>query len=170
MKRKLFNITAVLCLLLMLATVWLWVDSDSNRISIGYRFRLQKEPSILFQNQSGYIFLGTDDQRFTTYRAPTKGWSFHRSSHGSENGMFSNLSYLYVSRNVSGNIYFTLPHCFLLFFLAILPAFRFISWLERRELLAKVGKCPSCTYDLTGNETGECPECGKSIDTETAQV
>ena len=25
------------------------------------------------------------------------------------------------------------------------------------------GRCPSCGYDLTGNETGVCPECGVGI-------
>lgn len=29
-----------------------------------------------------------------------------------------------------------------------------------RRALPKVGYCPSCAYDLTGNVTGICPECG----------
>ena len=37
----------------------------------------------------------------------------------------------------------------------------FFNWSKRRKL-AMVGKCPSCGYDLTGNESGVCPECGAS--------
>ena len=33
------------------------------------------------------------------------------------------------------------------------------KWRKRRQL-AMLGKCPTCTYDLTGNQTGVCPECG----------
>ena len=31
----------------------------------------------------------------------------------------------------------------------------------RRERLAK-GQCPHCGYDLTGNVSGVCPECGSA--------
>ena len=41
---------------------------------------------------------------------------------------------------------------------AILPAICLFKWNKHRKLLAMVGKCPSCGYDLTGNETGVCPE------------
>jgi hypothetical protein len=42
-----------------------------------------------------------------------------------------------------------------------LPAW---CWLDhpaarRRDRLAK-GQCPHCGYDLTGNVSGACPECG----------
>src|SRR5688500_10199075 len=31
---------------------------------------------------------------------------------------------------------------------------------RRREASMKAGLCPSCGYDLTGNVSGTCPECG----------
>lgn len=31
---------------------------------------------------------------------------------------------------------------------------------HRKARLAHLGCCPSCDYDLTGNESGVCPECG----------
>jgi hypothetical protein len=31
----------------------------------------------------------------------------------------------------------------------------------QRQRLAK-GQCPHCGYDLTGNVSGVCPECGNS--------
>lgn len=33
---------------------------------------------------------------------------------------------------------------------------------ERRERLAS-GQCENCGYDLTGNVSGRCPECGTEI-------
>ncbi len=46
--------------------------------------------------------------------------------------------------------------CFFAFWLALLtgvPACR-------RALRRRRGLCPACAYDLTGNTTGTCPECG----------
>jgi len=33
-------------------------------------------------------------------------------------------------------------------------------WLRRGS---KEGHCTHCGYDLTGNESGVCPECGRSV-------
>lgn len=35
-----------------------------------------------------------------------------------------------------------------------------LCWRDRR---VPAGHCPSCGYNLTGNVTGRCPECGKPI-------
>jgi hypothetical protein len=37
----------------------------------------------------------------------------------------------------------------------------FLWWLDRRRILP--GHCARCGYDLTGNVSGMCPECGKRI-------
>jgi len=41
-----------------------------------------------------------------------------------------------------------------------LPAFRFIRKRHRRT---NPGHCPACNYNLTGNTSGVCPECGTAI-------
>ena len=41
-------------------------------------------------------------------------------------------------------------------------------WLARRELLRSQGRCLSCGYDLTGNASGTCPECGTRIESATS--
>lgn len=39
------------------------------------------------------------------------------------------------------------------------------SWLFYRRARRKrlIGHCPNCEYDLTGNISGVCPECGASV-------
>jgi hypothetical protein len=46
--------------------------------------------------------------------------------------------------------------------LAVLAFRRSMRYSLRREL-TKVGLCASCGYDLTGNTSGQCPECGARV-------
>jgi hypothetical protein len=40
-----------------------------------------------------------------------------------------------------------------------------LRWLPRHERWTRTtgGLCPICAYDLTGNVSGTCPECGTTI-------
>lgn len=48
----------------------------------------------------------------------------------------------------------------MLFVLTAIPT-ALIGWLDRRR--PEPGRCANCGYNLTGNITGRCPECGASI-------
>jgi hypothetical protein len=37
------------------------------------------------------------------------------------------------------------------------------TWAERRKHGRRPGRCPRCKYDLTGNVSGVCPECGTQV-------
>lgn len=41
-----------------------------------------------------------------------------------------------------------------------IPILLFTTVLWRADRPRKVGQCDSCSYDLTGNQSGICPECG----------
>ena len=43
------------------------------------------------------------------------------------------------------------------------PTIWLFKWNKRRKLGPNT--CPSCGYDLTGNESGVCPECGVGAET-----
>jgi len=45
--------------------------------------------------------------------------------------------------------------------LALLAAY--IGYIWRRNRPAPAGLCPVCEYDLRGNISGRCPECGTSV-------
>jgi hypothetical protein len=49
------------------------------------------------------------------------------------------------------------------FMLITIPT-AFLWWLDRRRIPA--GHCQHCGYDLTGNVSGRCPECGTPIERE----
>ncbi len=48
--------------------------------------------------------------------------------------------------------------------LATYPTIAFIRGPVRRRRRRRAGLCIKCGYDLTGNESGVCPECGRPWD------
>jgi len=54
-----------------------------------------------------------------------------------------------------------MPFWFPLVLFAAYPVFVFIRGRMRRRRRRKHGLCPHCGYNLTGNVTGICSECGK---------
>lgn len=52
-----------------------------------------------------------------------------------------------------------LPGWFAILLLGIPTGILF--WLDRKRF--GVGKCAACGYDLTGNKSGTCPECGGTV-------
>jgi hypothetical protein len=48
-----------------------------------------------------------------------------------------------------------------IFAVAIAVPTTVLWWLDRRRLAP--GHCPCCGYDLTGNVSGRCPECGAQV-------
>ncbi len=47
--------------------------------------------------------------------------------------------------------------------LPVLVAIKVIYILWIRERLSRKGNCPHCGYNLTGNESGVCPECATAV-------
>jgi len=46
--------------------------------------------------------------------------------------------------------------------LSLIAVVKLIVWASSKLRHAK-GHCPMCGYDLTGNTSGVCPECGTKI-------
>ncbi len=54
------------------------------------------------------------------------------------------------------------PHGAICLVLAAWPVCSFLKWAVVRDHRLRRGSCMHCGYDLTGNTSGTCPECGKA--------
>lgn len=168
-RRYIFNSLTVVSAVLLLATVGLWVDS------YWYHIRYRHDPSgnskvtmvnkFRISSSHGSMYLarwkGPNHPDFTiTYglirmsHDPAKAVpATNRETTSLGKSFYSAPTYIDVV-----NLWYGWPALIL----TILPAGWFAIWLykwnKRRKLSPNV--CPGCDYDLTGNETGECPECG----------
>ncbi len=64
---------------------------------------------------------------------------------------------------VLGRVVVSFPHWFLLVLLTAYPTIAFIRGPLRRWRRRRKGLCLKCAYDLTGNVSGVCPECGSEV-------
>lgn len=60
----------------------------------------------------------------------------------------------------SGKNSFAMLPCWILLSMAVVPTGALI-WRDHRRI--PPGHCKKCGYDLTGNTSGRCPECGKGV-------
>ena len=172
MKRWTFHITAALSLLLMLATVGLWVDSWSH-VTV-----------ILWQERGGSkavgvaSWLNSVEFSISLLSPPIRlqkdeaSWSITRESLASGPGYYPvgnswERDYKWGFRYTDVMMFGTLraidigvPHWLPVLLFSILPTIWFVRWRRRRHL--PDNPCTSCGYDLTGNTTGNCSECGEA--------
>lgn len=57
-----------------------------------------------------------------------------------------------------------IPFSYITVTLALYPAGAFFLGPARRWRRRRQGRCSNCAYDLTGNESGFCPECGTELE------
>jgi len=170
-----FNTLTALSLLLLLATVGLWVDSYSYQSTAGTQggggwhisgmSNDQGLHSTVSIAESGSIPYQPHMRRvsneslapFSTHRTPTD-WNLggfgYQWNHQSRKVMFHAITAFPAARYYR----LLLPHWFVTVIFTILPAI----WLYKRNKRRKLGPtaCQGCGYDLSGNESGSCPECG----------
>ena len=139
LRRYIFNTLTVVSVVLVLGTVGLWVDSLSITTTIEYG---SNNTSYMFIQENGRILIGSG-------KPITFGWKIQRINPATLGPGAMN-----VFDMGNGGI----PHFLICIIFAILPAIWLFKWNKRRKLGPNA--CPSCGYDLTGNESGVCPECG----------
>ena len=172
-RRYIFNTLTVVSLLLMLATVGLWVSSYLHSHIIQYT---TQETSIFTNCWDGRSLIGHLNLSAKGKADLSKGWELTETVSATNRladtltewrfgdfGMGWNIPAYYGSMNT-----ILFPHWFLALIFAILPTVWLIKWRKRRALGDNV--CVNCGYDLTGNTTGKCSECGEALANESPAV
>ena len=144
MKRPLLNLLTGLSLLLCATACVLWVRSYRADDELPFR----SGRSLLFSNR--WLGMG--------YRT-ADGVSTRTSGRRGLDRFGFGWYWMYYK---TGDVVFTAsaPHSFFALLTAALPALWIVT--RRRRGPGRAGnRCARCEYDLTGNESGVCPECGK---------
>ena len=77
---------------------------------------------------------------------------------------WANVRYTTGTRDASTRWRFTMPLWPIVALAAVAPAVWLVDPLRKRRR-RKAGQCAACGYDLTGNVSGVCPECGAEVRT-----
>ena len=154
-RRYIFNTLTVVSVLLALATVGLWVDSYWRHLRL-IHVNEQETVRFISSGPDGLIVFG---HAVIAGRASADTWSptWH------SNERVGTLTLDQFTGFAFNEPTWEIPHWFLTLGFAILPAIWLYKWNKRRKLGSNA--CASCGYDLTGNESGECPECGAVAET-----
>ena len=140
---------------LVLSLVLVFVFAASTRWYCDYR-SMDSQTAKVYSIQSGIFIFITIDRASPDYFLQTVGPSFGRFE---APGQFrQNLGRIGWS-NDSRNDWFFMP-LWIPFLLVTVPT-AFLFWHDRRRI--PPGHCQKCRYDLTGNTSGVCPECGERI-------
>jgi hypothetical protein len=161
------NALTVLSLLLCVATAVLWVRG--YWLEEGYA-RLTPEPRDYIQVSARDACLWLYRNRGAPAAADTARGTFHyRTFQGNPDGGSPVLGFSFTRRTSRWRL--GIP-CWCVCGLSLaLPAVRSrAAWrarcARRREC---AGRCRHCSYDLTGNVSGVCPECGMEIPKSSAE-
>jgi hypothetical protein len=146
MKRKLFTVVSALSLLLCLASVGLWVRSYIGDGG-GWEWTVMGKT---------YHFGMSEGTASADFRPSTLSPLSITTAH-------DGLGIFFVSGRMGSSAWFHLgmPLWVPATLFSLLPTtWGVLSYSRRRP---RAGCCPICGYDLTGNASGVCPECGRSV-------
>jgi hypothetical protein len=160
--------TASLLLFLLAVVMWIrcrWWQETLTHVSID----TQKEVKWQIESSNGQISLVRMTGNRSYFFGDTPGWHLSRNDmivrggrYGVNIGGSGQRSYYF---SYAGQIYsrgVALPYWIILLLTAILPALWLRDHLAGRRR-SQTGLCQSCGYNLTGNTSGVCPECGQAI-------
>jgi hypothetical protein len=154
-RRWLFNILAAVSLVICLATTILAIRSIRTA-DIIFHERSEPDDSYFAVSESGAIGVSTNSPIFGK-----NGWT-HLKKDVTENLLSHWLWFDGRLTSPPGNRYVRIP-ILLLTFIFLVPQALFIRRWRRERHAKMVGHCLTCNYNLTGNVSGTCPECGTAI-------
>lgn len=183
MKRRLFAVASVLSFALCALTLWLWVRSYlwSDEIALNNNGaadtgEVTRSRRLYAESRRGSLMIGfIDTGGDLSWATPTGGWQldtnprglppidYFRSEHWHGCNCWNGTSALHgITVHHLGIIF---PSWMPPLFFGFGPAL----WLvrdhaqRRRQRRQRAWLCPTCGYNLTGNTSGACPECGTPV-------
>ena len=173
MRRRLLNILTVLSLVLFAAVSALWVRSAWHADEVVFR-PSEKLTIWSFASAEGeVVFTSIRHKGFSRKRTGDDFRYTHSPVDRAVRGLHRRIWDLHVHRlfgvgwtpagryDNPATTWATVPYSHIAILAALLPAGRATGWLWRRGLRRRrEGRCRQCGYDLTGNVSGVCPECG----------
>lgn len=155
MRRRLFAVASALSLLVCVATVVLWVRSHWVAYALG-----GTTPGSIYSAVAsrGRIGVGLASLK-------SGGFSFYHSSSGAPwdigaYGTLGRLGFFVDTRRAADGrrrIAVVFPIGAIAVAATVLPGSWLVMGIRKRS---EKGRCPTCGYNLTGNTSGVCPECG----------
>ena len=166
MRRWIFNAAAGLSLVLLVGTVGLWVDSNTNARRLIYH-RPRGESFI--SSEAGSVVFDLVERPARTSSTPTDRWTYWRYSPRRATRMTQTRLDRYRwgfgygwAKTVpirAASYAFAVPHWLFALLFAVLP----LVWgIKRWRSRVPPGHCKRCGYDLRASEE-RCPECGMPI-------
>ena len=171
MIHRLFTLAAFLSLLLCVATVALWVRSHWIEDEITGDWKFRETWAVGVCHQDGEFFAYAAEQpgsppieRLTYSSAPAIPDRYVPSPGSREDIFFSVLGMKFLAswdqRGVPKHD-FVLPDWMVVLLFLLLPSLQMWLWRKSTVHRTALGRlCRTCSYNLTGNSSGVCPECG----------
>ena len=184
MRRRLFAVVSAISLLACVGTLALWVRSywqyDEIRLYEGRETQLVQSSAgtIEFSSYSGLVPNWLGPSGWFTYSSPysliDNFFGTHFAGFGvSYEGSATFSGYVHPEHPLYGRSWtaavrrIAAPYWAAVVVTIALPLrWVMLDWQRRKNLDAQ--HCSSCLYNLTGNTSGVCPECGTPVAKETA--
>jgi hypothetical protein len=161
MRRRLFKLAAAASLLLCVATAILWVIGDITGIYISW---IRMDPSGMYQTYYAARVSGGGFAFESSFEQPDHsrlGWhaKFNDNDYPMTGPDWGRTWYIDFGE---GGFRLAVFPCWSVLLLSLLLP---IWWTIRRRAKPAMNraKCSTCGYNLTGNTSGVCPECGTPV-------
>jgi hypothetical protein len=164
-RRRPLNLLTLLSLLLCIASAALWVRAHFVRDAAGFS-RPEKGQLVTRALFTGYSVIGytwSNDMLRTS--SPRTSWFYSQRHPGrpQHSRVLPDLVEWVELHSPPGtppsSVHYTVPLWMFVIAFGAAPAVR-LRRSARARRLARRGHCPRCAYDLTGDLSGVCPECG----------
>jgi hypothetical protein len=176
-RRRLLNLLTALSLLLCVVVAALWARSLGHMDQV--TFRPTDDLTVWTVSSAFGQVLFTEERHkgFSRQRTGDDFRSAHAELTDQDRRLFRAIRDMHprrflgvgwtrpAPRDNPARAFATVPYSHLVAPAALLPAARSAAWLWKRcRRRRRPGHCRRCGYDLTGNVSGVCPECGSAAD------